>query len=390
MIKKLAVGSNQLPVGWQIKTLDEVSRVVNGGTPKTKIDEYWGGQHYWITPAEMGNRSSPFVSETKRTLTDAGLQKSSAQLVPPLSSILSTRAPIGHLVINTKLMAFNQGCRGLVSGENLEYKFLHYFLINSVCLLNDLGTGATFKELSAGKLKGVQIPMPPLPEQKRIVAILDEVFAGISQTVANAEKNLANARELFESYLNNVFTQKDEGWVEKKIGECFRVKSGDFLPKRNMNLEGDIDVYGGNGPTGKHDEYNLKGNNVVIGRVGAKCGNVRSIDQQIWLTDNAFYVSEIFQEFDYDFLSMLLRRANLGSTANQAAQPVISYKTIKPVILSFPQEITDQQKIFTNSQQLLDETQHLETIYQQKLTALAELKQSILQKAFAGKLTRRD
>jgi len=109
---------------WKSKRLDEVSRIVNGGTPNTKVDDYWGGLHYWITPAEMSNRSSPYVSKTNRTLTYTGLQKSSAQLVPPLSVILSTRAPIGHLVINTEPMAFNQGCRGLVPNENIHYKYL--------------------------------------------------------------------------------------------------------------------------------------------------------------------------------------------------------------------------------------------------------------------------
>jgi len=192
----------------QYKRLDEVCKVVNGGTPKTKVEEYWGGQNFWVTPAEMGKRKTLFISETKRTLTNIGMQNTSAQLVPPLSVILSTRAPIGHLVVNTVEMAFNQGCRGLIPEDNLEYKFLYYFLLGNVDLLNDLGTGATFKELSATKLKCVNIPLPPLPEQKRIVAILDEAFAGVSIAVANVEKNLANARELFESYLNNIFTQR--------------------------------------------------------------------------------------------------------------------------------------------------------------------------------------
>ncbi len=85
-------------------------------------------------------------------------------------------------------------------------------------LLNNLGTGATFKELSGGKLKEVKIPVPPLPDQQRIVAILDEAFDGIATARANAEKNLQNARALFESHLQSVFTQCGEGWVEKRLG----------------------------------------------------------------------------------------------------------------------------------------------------------------------------
>ena len=84
-------------------------------------------------------------------------------------------------------------------------------------MLNDLGTGATFKELSGGKLKEVTVPVAPLPEQRRIVGILDEAFAGVATAKANAEKNLQNARVLFESHLQSVFTQRSDGWVERHL-----------------------------------------------------------------------------------------------------------------------------------------------------------------------------
>ena len=103
-----------MKAGWQTKTLGEACEVMNGGTPKTGIPEYWNGGHLWIAPAEMDNRSSPYVSDTKRKITDLGLCDSSAQMLPPNSVILSSRAPIGHLVINIEPMATNQGCKGLI------------------------------------------------------------------------------------------------------------------------------------------------------------------------------------------------------------------------------------------------------------------------------------
>ena len=188
--------------GWQTKRLGEACEVMNGGTPKTGVPEYWDGSHLWITPAEMGKRLSPYVSNTERKISDLGLRDSSARMLPPNSVILSSRAPIGHLVINTEPMATNQGCKGLIPGNQLQHKFLYYYLISIVDLLNSLGTGATFKELSGGKLKEVTIPVAPLPEQQRIVGILDEAFEGIATAKANAEKNLQNSRALFESDLN--------------------------------------------------------------------------------------------------------------------------------------------------------------------------------------------
>ena len=209
---------------WRKATIGEVCEVVNGGTPKTGVTANWGGSHMWITPAEMGGRSDPYVGETERQLTQAGL--AAANLLPPQSVILSSRAPIGHLVINTVPMATNQGCKGLVPKGGLDHKYLFYYLGSIVGLLNDLGTGATFKELSGGKLKEVSIPLPPLPEQQRIVAILDEVFAGLATAIANAAKNVENARELFDDYLNSVFATADDEWKQTTLGEIAEFKNG--------------------------------------------------------------------------------------------------------------------------------------------------------------------
>ena len=116
-----------MKAGWQRKTIGEVCDVVNGSTPKTGVTAYWDGLHQWITPAEMGKRSTPYIAKTERAITDAGLQNSSARLLPPQSVILSSRAPIGHLVINTAPMATNQGCKGLVPRNGLDAKYLYHY-----------------------------------------------------------------------------------------------------------------------------------------------------------------------------------------------------------------------------------------------------------------------
>ena len=97
--------------GWEIKKLGEVSEILNGGTPKTNISEYWDGDIHWITPADLGKLRKPTVDDTPRKITRLGLEKSSAKLFPINSVILSTRAPIGHMAINEVPMSINQGCR---------------------------------------------------------------------------------------------------------------------------------------------------------------------------------------------------------------------------------------------------------------------------------------
>jgi len=167
--------------GWEVKKIGEICEIFNGGTPDTKVPKYWGGDILWITPKDMGKLESIYVDDTARKITDAGLKNSSAKILPVNSIILSSRAPIGHLAINTKEIATNQGCKGIVPKKGLSPLFLYYFLENSVELLNSLGSGTTFKELSGSKLAAVQIPFPPLPEQQRLVTILDEVFAALAK-----------------------------------------------------------------------------------------------------------------------------------------------------------------------------------------------------------------
>jgi type I restriction enzyme S subunit len=154
-----------------------------------------------------------------------------------------------------------------------------------------------------------------------------------------------------------------------------------------MNNFGEFKVYGGNGVAGQHDQFNLEGKNILIGRVGAKCGNIKTINAKIWLTDNALYISEFLVDFDLDFLSFVLERADLGKTANQTAQPVISYTTIKSVFISYPKATEQQKTIVKKVYKIKDCLQDLEKIYQRKLEAIAELKQSILEKAFTGQLS---
>lgn len=170
---------------WPLVQLGEVCRVVNGGTPSTKKSDYWGGEHRWITPAEMGKGSSLYRNETVRTLTESGLRSCTAALLPPFSVILSSRAPIGHLVINTEPMATNQGCKGLIPLDGVYFKYLYYFLLANKAYLNELGSGTTFAELSGSSLKAVKMPLPPVVEQERIVKKLDKIHDQVAQATSH-------------------------------------------------------------------------------------------------------------------------------------------------------------------------------------------------------------
>ena len=186
--------------------LGEVCTLINGGTPDTKNSKFWDGKHAWITPAEMGNLKSPFLGSSRRTLTDEGMRNSSAQLLPKHSVIMSSRAPIGHLIINEVPMASNQGCKGLIPNETLNFKYLYYFLYANKEYLNELGSGTTFAEISGAKLKTVLIPLPSLDEQLNIVKKLDSAFANIDLLEENLGSSEIKTNELLQSLLSSAFS----------------------------------------------------------------------------------------------------------------------------------------------------------------------------------------
>ncbi|KAB7674901.1 restriction endonuclease subunit S [Plesiomonas shigelloides] len=397
---------------WATKTIADVCSVVNGGTPKTGVSEYWDGTHQWITPAEMGKRSSPYVARTERTITDAGIQSSSARLLPPHSVILSSRAPIGHLVINTEAMATNQGCKGLVPSDGLNHKYLYYYLSSIVQLLNDLGTGATFKELSSGKLKEVPIPVPPLAEQQRIVAILDEAFETIAAARANAEQNRQNARALFESYLQSVFSQRGDRWVETTIGNQvdflagFAFKSTQYTESKDgiRLIRGDNIVQGQlrwdgvkylpRASAENYSQFYFEENDIVLAMdrpwvaAGLKVAYITNNDLPALQVQRTARL-RVKPNIHWKYLFHMIRSSKFvtylldGQTG--LGVPHISGKQILSFEFAMP-PLNQQQLIVQKLDALGDKTQRLESLYQRKIAALDELKQSLLQQAFSGQL----
>ncbi|MGZ9097772.1 MAG: restriction endonuclease subunit S [Micavibrio sp.] len=397
---------------WEEKTIGEVCEVVNGGTPKTGIAEYWGGRHQWITPAEMGKRSSPYVDRTERTLTGSGLQNSSARPLPPYSVILSSRAPIGYLVINTEPMATNQGCKGLVPKECLDHKFLFYYLTSIVRYLNDLGTGATFKELSGGKLKNVPLAFPPLSEQKHIVTMLDTAFEGIAIAVANAQRNLKNSRDLFETSVDSIFSQKGKGWSEKKLGDIaylagrigwkgltakeYTKKGPLFLSVHSLNYGDYVDFrdsfHISQERYDESPEIILQPDDVLICKDGAgigKMGIIKELPGPATINSSMLLIRAldgIKPKYLYRALCSQSFQRIIKEKIDGATTPHLYQRDIRQFLVPMP-PLAEQNKIIKRLDAIHAETLRLEAIYKQKLKELAELKQSLLEKAFSGELT---
>jgi len=273
--------------------------------------------------------------------------------------------------------------------------------------------GVAQQNLSLAQVKGFNIPLPDLFEQKRIVAILDEAFEGIDAAIANTQKNLTNARELFESYLNNIFTQKGDGWVETNIGQevelltgfAFKSKEYSDAPDAVTLIRGDNILQGQfrwravkKWPKNRVDEFEkfkLAENDIVLAmdrtwvKAGLKYAKVTSDDLPCLLLQRVARLrakKQFHEDFLYHLIGSKLFTDYVLSIQTGLGVPHISGKQILAFSFSLP-HLEKQREIIQHLNELSAKTQRLETIYQQKLDALAELKQSILQKAFSGELT---
>lgn len=228
-----------------------------------------------------------------------------------------------------------------------------------------------------------EIPLPPLSEQKHIVAILDDAFAGIDAAIANTEKNLVNARELFESYLNSVFSQQGHGWGNTTIGSQITLQRGFDITKKDQKT-GDIPVVSSGGIKSYHNVAKVDGPGVIIGRKGS-LGTVYFVEKKYWPHDTTLWVKD-FKDNNPRLVYYFLRSIDLRSLDSGTANPALNRNLVHPIRIFWPAREV-QKKLVDSLDHVANNVRHIESIYQQKLTALAELKQSLLQKAFSGELT---
>ncbi|MDO5727995.1 MAG: restriction endonuclease subunit S [Actinomycetaceae bacterium] len=172
-----------IPKNWEWVRISSIGSVVSGGTPKTSESSYWNGTVAWVTPADLGRLKDRYISNGLRSITEAGLAASSARLMPAGSVIMSSRAPIGYVAIALNALSTNQGCKSLVPTLPAMSEYIYYALLARSRALSEKGSGTTFKEVSGKVFASFLVPLPPFPEQGRIVAKLDKLMPLIDQLV---------------------------------------------------------------------------------------------------------------------------------------------------------------------------------------------------------------
>lgn len=377
----------ELPDRWEWKKLEDIFLIQRGGSPRP-IKDYITDDEDGINWIKIGDtkKGEKYITQTAQKIKPEGLKKS--RLVVEGDFLMSNSMSFGRPYIVKTKGAIHDGW--LLMREKLDNtdKDFFYYLLSSNYMYQQFSSkasGTTVKNLNINLVKSTDIPLPPFSEQQKIVSKLDNLFEKIDKSIALHQKNMDEANLFMGSVLNDVFGELEEKHGTKYISELFKIKSGNLLSKKNMVEDGSYNVYGGNGINGKHNQFNLSGENIIIGRVGALCGNVRYINENIWITDNAFYVSKYLSNINKEYLTQILLHINLGSTANKSAQPVISYKGINELKLSIP-PLNIQQKTVKYLDKISKKTEKIKLIQKEKMESLVALKASILDQAFRGEL----
>ena len=375
--------------GWEVKKLGDVVEVLdNLRKPITKKNRIEGGYPYYGATGILSFVHDFIFSEKLVLIGEDGAKW--------LSGDNTSFIADGKYWVNNHAHVVRPK-RNILLDEWLVY-FLNF------SDLTPFITGMTVPKLNQEKMRSIEIPLPPLTEQQRIVAILDDAFSKIEKAKANAEQNLKNAKELFESYLQGVFENKGEDWEEKTLGAVCKVIGGGTPSKENSKFyDGDIHwatVRDMKGEVIKDTDHKItkeavknsstniipKGNVIIATRVGLGkvciIQNDTAINQDLRgvVPNNPNKLSVDFLFRWFKSIAYKIVEEGTGATVQGVKLPFI-----KSLVIYFP-PIKEQNIIITKLDALSTEVKKLEVIYNQKIKDLEELKKSVLQKAFSGEL----
>jgi len=204
-----AVLSELLSAGgddWDEMTIGSIAEVVGGGTPSTKVAEYWGGEIVWLTPTEVVPRDGQEIFDSERHITTTGLKNSGAQLLPPGSVILTSRASVGFVALAGIELCTNQGFQSLIPNDYTMARFLMFWIQANRHQFDSRAAGSTFKEISRSNVRSIKIALPPLAEQKRIV----EIVSSMDVVIQSADNAVADAKSLRSGLLSDLLSGAHE------------------------------------------------------------------------------------------------------------------------------------------------------------------------------------
>ncbi|EXZ03028.1 type I restriction modification DNA specificity domain protein [Bacteroides fragilis str. DS-208] len=254
---------------WETKSINDLADVIGGGTPDTTVKSYWDGEIQWFTPSEIGKNK--FVDASLRTITEDGLNNSSAKLLPPNTILLSSRATIGECSLSLRECATNQGFQSLVS-KKCNVDFLYYLIQTKKKDLIRKSCGSTFLEISANEVRKIQVSVPSDVEQQKIAGLLSL----IDKRIATQNKIIEDLKKLKSAIIEKTFNENYSNKIRLR-------DVGSYI--RGLTYSSD-DVVESNGI------FVMRSNNIINGSSLDYHNNIVSVNKQI-LTEQQLQTGDI-------------------------------------------------------------------------------------------------
>lgn len=284
---------------WETKLINDLAVVIGGGTPDTTIKSYWDGEIQWFTPSEIGKNK--YVDSSLRTITEEGLNNSSAKLLPPNTILLSSRATIGECSLSLRECATNQGFQSLVS-KKCYVDFLYYLIQTKKRDLIRKSCGSTFLEISANEVRKIQVSVPTDVEQQKIAGLLSL----IDERIATQNKIIEDLKKLKSAISERLF-KSVKGFTVLLSDLCDIVK-GKQINGENLSDSGNYYVMnGGTEPSGYYDNYNVEASTISISEGGNSCGYVQFNTSPFWSGGHCYSIQNIADKVDNMYLYHYLK-----------------------------------------------------------------------------------
>lgn len=368
--------------GWSSLSIGQVCDVIAGQSPDSKnYNDCGEGLPFYQGKKDFGDKH---IGAARIWTTQITKEARNGDI------LMSVRAPVGPINIATEKVCIGRGLAAIRAKDAINRDFLYYGLLHKQSEIagND---GAVFASINKSQIEKIKFSLPPLSEQKRIVAILDKAFEGIDKAIANTEKNLANAREMYESYLKDIFKKKAEERRVERIGDICKNLDNKRIPiTKSKRQSGDIPYYGASGVVDYVADFIFDEDLLLVSEDGANLITrtypiAFSISGKTWVNNHA-HVLRFDNLTSQKFIERYLNSISLEPYVSGMAQPKINQKALNSISVPFP-PIEQQAKMVESIEKINSESERLQIIYKQKIAALTKLKQSLLQKAFAGELT---
>ena len=309
---------------WETKSINDLAVVIGGGTPDTTVKSYWDGEIQWFTPSEIGKNK--YVDSSLRTITEEGLNNSSAKLLPPNTILLSSRATIGECSLSLRECTTNQGFQSLVS-KKCNVDFLYYLIQTKKKDLIRRSCGSTFLEISANEVRKIQVSVPSDVEQQKIA----ELLSLIDERIATQNKIIEKLQSLIKG-LAAQLTQS--GTPNIRLCDCLECHSS-TLQENCISVTGSYPVYGATGLIGYTNSYAYNGESILIVKDGSGVGSLSYVNDHFSVIGTLNYLTAK-ENYSILYLYYALMAFNFTPYITGMAIPHIYFKDYGKAKLFYP------------------------------------------------------